>query len=69
MTEKWLPQIFENVDFSTAEDQPLNDYFYENGFESRMLIKTLGSSFVFIQVYFSFIGIYGIVKVASLIFT
>jgi hypothetical protein len=48
MTEKWLPQIFENVEESTEEDQPLNDYFYDNGFESRMLIKTLGSSFVFI---------------------
>jgi hypothetical protein len=29
------------------EDTPLNDYFDENGFSSKSLIKNLGSTFVY----------------------
>jgi hypothetical protein len=32
-------------------DQPLNLYFDENGFESKSLIKNLGSTFVYLVLY------------------
>jgi len=68
MTEEWLPDIFENKEERTDEDEPLNNYFHDNGFESRVLIRTLGSSFVFLWAYFGFIALNILVKGTSLIF-
>ena len=57
-TELWLfPLLFkpkaEGEDNDMDEtDQPLNMYFDENGFESKALIKNLGSTFVYLVLYF-----------------
>jgi hypothetical protein len=68
-TELWLPGWFESQDqYSEVEDEPLNDYFYDNGFSSKLVVKTLGSSFVFFVVYFVLIGIYGVIGLLSMLF-
>jgi hypothetical protein len=61
-TDRWLiPMIFkENSgvavdDFEeklvSKEDTALNPYFEENGFSTRILIKNLGSTFVYLIIY------------------
>lgn len=55
-TDRWLiPLIFPvNKNQTTEEDeleeQPINSFFDENGFESRALIKNLGSTFIYLFV-------------------
>ena len=54
MTDSWLPQIiYGGKNEATHEDEePLNDYFEENGFKSRVLMKNLGSTIVYLALYF-----------------
>ena len=59
-TDKWLnPLIFSDENgVSNADDEDsnnqneaLNPYFEENGFSSKILIKNLGSTFVYLILY------------------
>lgn len=61
-TDRWLnPLIFnensgisttnENDEESFIEDTPLNPFFEENGFQTRILIKNLGSTFIYLLIY------------------
>jgi hypothetical protein len=61
-TDRWLaPMIFKEDsgvavdDFEeklvSKEDTALNPYFEENGFSTRILIKNLGSTFVYLIIY------------------
>jgi len=34
-----------------GSDSPLNSYFDENGFQSKSLIKNLGSTFIYVALY------------------
>jgi hypothetical protein len=68
-TDKWLiPLLFKDVDDNATKtevddddelvivedtDAPLNDFFDENGFSSKSLIKNLGSTFVYFSVLFT----------------
>jgi hypothetical protein len=54
-TDKWLiPLIFPENDEKTenlverASDKPINLFFDENGYSSRLLIKNLGSTFIYL---------------------
>jgi hypothetical protein len=59
-TDRWLnPLIFKSETKTTGdedeavpiEDTALNPFFEENGFSTRILIKNLGSTFVYIILY------------------
>jgi hypothetical protein len=34
------------------DDKGLNNYFEENGFQSKLLMKNIGSTFFFLMLYF-----------------
>ena len=63
LTEMWLPQLFQ----SSGEDASggINEYFEENGFGSKTLIINLGSTFVYIAVYFFLCFLYLLVFLLS----
>jgi hypothetical protein len=54
-TDRWLaPLIFNEGTANEGEDnedEALNQYFDENGFSTKVLIKNLGSTFVYIVIY------------------
>ncbi len=53
-TELWLfPILFPPKPYGEEDemDEPLNDFFDENGFSSKTLIKNLGSTFVYLAIY------------------
>jgi hypothetical protein len=51
-TEDWFPQFMEYLHFDlNFEDQPLNSYFAENGFQYKNVFKNLGSTLFFIILY------------------
>ena len=62
-TDLWLnPLIFPKKEIDEEEDdEPLNIYFDENGFGSKMLIKNLGSTFVYLALYSLLLGILPII--------
>ena len=50
-TDKWLTPLLFPDKASTSDafdDQPLNAYFDENGFQSKMSMRNLGSTFVYL---------------------
>ena len=51
MTDRWLiPLMFPEDNLPDSEkDEPLNQFFDENGFHSKTLVKNLGSSFVYMN--------------------
>jgi hypothetical protein len=55
MTDLWLfPLLFPPKppgEDGNAMEQPLNMYFEENGFQSKALIKNLGSTFIYLLLY------------------
>jgi hypothetical protein len=66
LTEEWLPYIFkDDENFIEDDEEPLNEYFHDNGFESKLVIKTLGSTFVFLCVYIFLVLIYGLVYIVA----
>jgi hypothetical protein len=38
--------------YDSVDDNPLNGYFSENGFESTLFIKNIGSTLIFVLLYF-----------------
>jgi predicted PurR-regulated permease PerM len=58
-TDRWLnPLIFKDQtssinddDKNLEEEKALNDFFEENGFSTKILIKNLGSTFVYLILY------------------
>jgi hypothetical protein len=50
--EKWVPPSLKKVSFDMDIPQtPINDYFQENGFEVKFLMKNIGSTLIFIIIY------------------
>jgi hypothetical protein len=65
MTEKWLPDIFEMIPDSIENielDKPLNDFFMNNGIESKLILKNLGSTLVYLAIYIASWFIYLVIK-------
>ena len=61
-TDRWLSPLFFKEDSGVTvdefedevvseEDTALNPFFEENGFSTRILIKNLGSTFVYLVLY------------------
>jgi hypothetical protein len=65
-TDRWLsPMLFdENPGGENEEsDSALNQYFEENGFSTKVLIKNLGSTFVYMVIYILILLIIPILKI------
>jgi len=67
-TDLWLfplifpPKTMQELDEEDDDDKPLNIYFDENGFGSKLLIKNLGSTFVYLVLYTFFLAVLSILK-------
>ncbi len=50
--DQWVPPTLKKVSFNIdVPEDPINDYFQENGFEVKFLMKNIGSTLIFILVY------------------
>ena len=50
--EKWFPNLLNSLIAEDYKyDKPLNDYFNQNGFESKLFIKNIGSALIFLIIY------------------
>ena len=66
-TDRWLnPLIFKDEalitnsdedDQDAKEDAALNPFFEENGFSTKVLIKNLGSTFVYLVLFILILGL------------
>jgi hypothetical protein len=51
-TEYWMPLLFEQLDLNSEKNkEPLNSFFYENGYEETFLLGNLGSTLVYIVLF------------------
>jgi len=68
-TERWLTKWFFDDSQITEQDNPLNAYFEENGFNSLSSIKNFGSTLVYLAilllVYFVMLVSLGLGKCSS----
>lgn len=50
--DQWVPPTLKKVslDMDVPED-PINDYFKDNGFEVKFLMKNIGSTLIFLIIY------------------
>jgi hypothetical protein len=66
-TEKWFPDFMESIKFVVnTDDHPINVYFDQNGFQSLLIIKNLGSTLFFILFYLIAWILLLILKIASI---
>ena len=66
-TEKWFPDFMESIKFVVnTDDHPINVYFDQNGFQSLLIIKNLGSTLFFIIFYLIAWILLLILKIASI---
>lgn len=51
--EKWMPQVLDwiNGDRSQINDEPLNDFFDENGFGSKLFMNNIGSTIIYFLIF------------------
>lgn len=71
MTEIWLfPLLFPSKPTGQEDDteEPLNMYFEENGFQSKALIKNLGSTFVYLSLYIVLLCFLALIKLLGCLF-
>jgi hypothetical protein len=54
LSDQWMPQLFYGLERLDEDNEPLNSYFDESGYSSKVLLKTINSSLVFIWIYCSF---------------
>jgi hypothetical protein len=57
LSDKWMPQLFYGLERVDEDNEPLNNYFEESGYSSKVLLKTINSSLVFIWIYCSLYGL------------
>ncbi len=68
MTEKWLPSFLNWIngeDTNNEVDSPLNNFFEENGFSSKLFMKNIGSTLVFLILYIFLWLIIGLLSILS----
>jgi hypothetical protein len=53
LSDQWMSQLFYGLDKVDEDNEPLNSYFEESGYSSKVLLKTINSSLVFIWIYCS----------------
>lgn len=62
--DQWVPPTLKKVsiDIDVPED-PMNDYFKDNGFEVKFLMKNIGSTLIFLILYIIAWGILSILVI------
>ena len=63
LSDKWLPQLFYGLERLDDDSEPLNSYFEESGYSSKVLLKNINSSLVFIWIYCSLYGLLFIFRI------
>jgi hypothetical protein len=53
LSDQWLPELIYGVERVDDDNEPLNSFFDESGYSSRMLWKNINSSLVLICMYCS----------------
>lgn len=61
MTDMWLTGYFISEE-DNENDEPLNPFFDQSGFESKFIVKNLGSTFIYLVMLVATLFIFGIVK-------
>lgn len=51
-TDLWLSPLLAEGDNEDDEDEALNSFFEDSGFQSMFMIKNLGSTFIFMCILF-----------------
>jgi len=51
LSDMWMTQIFYGKDKIDEDNEPLNSFFDENGYQSKILLKNIGSALVFLILY------------------
>jgi len=67
LTDFWIPKLFNTSLDDLEKNGGINEFFEENGFSSKFLIKNLGSSFVYMTVYIFILCVYFLVALLALI--
>jgi hypothetical protein len=50
--EKWFPVILNYINGENYYvDNPLNNFFDDNGFKSKLFIRNIGSAFLYFLIY------------------
>ncbi len=60
-TESWLFHLFYQDDVDLVDTESLNSFFEENGFQSKQVLKNLGSTVLFLFLFFALWLIIGLV--------
>jgi hypothetical protein len=63
LSDKWLPQLFYGLERLDDDSEPLNSSFEESGYSSKVLLKNINSSLVFIWIYCSLYGLLFIFRI------
>ncbi len=67
-TEDWMPEFMESIGLyvdNIDNDEPVNIFFEENGFQSKQFLKNAGSTLVFLVLYvFGWVLLFVIQRIA-----
>ena len=63
LSDQWMPELFYGPEKVDDDSEPLNSYFDESGYSSKVLLKTINSSLVFIWIYCSLFGLLMIFRI------
>jgi hypothetical protein len=57
LSDQWMPELFYGLERVNDDNEPLNSFFEESGYSSKVLLKNINSSLVFIWIYSSLYGL------------
>jgi hypothetical protein len=64
--DQWVPPTLKKVSFNMdVPERPINDYFQDNGFEVKFLMKNIGSTLIFLMLYIIAWAIYFVLAIAG----
>jgi hypothetical protein len=64
--DQWVPPTLKKVSFNMdVPEEPINDYFQDNGFEVKFLMKNIGSTLIFLMLYIIAWAIYFVLAIAG----
>ena len=59
-TEKWLPDLLSKY-LIIENNRGISEFFEENGFDSKLVVMNLGSSFIFLFIKICIIAIFVVI--------
>ncbi len=65
ITDAWIPRIFYGMQYTTVDCEALNPFIDENGYNSLVVLRNLGSTLVFIVMYLGLWGVIGITRMIA----